>query len=279
VDLLGQAIVLGIVQGLTEFLPISSSGHLIIVPTVLGWDDPFLDSLLFSVMLHLGTLIALLIYFWREWVRLAQAAVALVRERSMAGPTTESSLDRRLVVLLAITVVPGAVLGALLNDIVEQDLRSIGLVALLLAVGAAIMWVADRWGAKDRSIDELTPLAAFGIGLAQALALMPGVSRSGITISGGLFAGLNREAAARFAFYMSGPIIGGAIIFEARHLVEPGALAAGHVDLLVAGVVASLLSGLVAIRFLLRYLQTRSLNIFVAYRVILAVAIVIWLLS
>src|SRR5438105_1551458 len=161
-DLLAQAIVLGIVQGLTEFLPISSSGHLIIVPAVLGWHDPFIDSLAFSVMLHLGTLIALLVYFRREWLRLLSAAAALVRTR-----TLDEDPDRRLVLLLAITVIPGALVGVVLNDVIESDVRTVGLVAIALVVGAAVLWLAERWGSKRRSMEDLTPMAALGIGVAQ----------------------------------------------------------------------------------------------------------------
>lgn len=273
-DLLVQAIVLGIVQGLTEFLPVSSSGHLILVPAVLGWHDPFIDSLAFSVMLHLGTLIALLIYFRDEWLRLIGAAADLVRTRSVAGDP-----DRRLVVLLAITVVPGAVLGALFDDFVEHNARAPGLVALMLVAGAIVLWLAGRWGSQQRSMTELTTRAAAGIGIAQAFALLPGVSRSGISISAGLFAGLDRESAARFSFLMSGPIIAGAVLFEARKLLSPGSGLSGHLDLLLAGVVAAFVAGLLAIHVLLTYVRRHSLSVFVAYRIALAAAVVVWLLS
>jgi undecaprenyl-diphosphatase len=273
-DLLFQAVVLGIVQGLTEFLPISSSGHLILVPAVLGWHDPFIDSLAFSVMLHLGTLVALLIYFASDWLRLLRAALGLVRARAVEGDP-----ERRLVILLAITVVPGAVLGALLNDVIEREARAVGLVAVMLVVGAAILWLADRWGAADRGLTSLSPRAALGIGVAQALALIPGVSRSGISIAGGLFAGLDRESAARFSFLMSGPIIGGAVLFEGRKLLAPDSGLSGHLDLLVAGVVTSFLAGMLAIHALLTYVRRRSLTAFVVYRVVLAAAVAVWLLS
>jgi undecaprenyl-diphosphatase len=275
-DLLFQAIVLGIVQGLTEFLPISSSGHLIIVPALLGWHDPFITSLAFSVMLHLGTLIALLIYFGREWLRLLAALGRILRTRSLSA---DDDPDRRLVVLLAITAIPGALVGVALNDVIETQVRAVGLVAMMLVVGAAILWLADRWGAQDRRIDELTPAAALGIGVAQAIALIPGISRSGISIAGGLLAGLDREAAARFSFLMSGPIIGGAVLFEARKLLEPDSGLSGHLDLLVAGVLVSFLAGMLAIRVLLDYVRHRSLNVFVVYRIVLALVVVVWLLG
>jgi undecaprenyl-diphosphatase len=273
VELLVQAVVLGIVQGLTEFLPISSSGHLIIVPAVLGWHDPFIDSLAFSVMLHLGTLIALLLYFRREWLALLRAAVGLLRDRSVLGDP-----NRRLVVLLAITVVPGALVGVILNDVIEREVRSPALVAVMLVVGAAVLWLAERWGSRRKSMAELTAPAALGIGLAQAVALIPGISRSGISIAGGLFAGLDRESAARFAFLMAGPIIAGAVLFEGRTLLSADSGASGHLDLLVAGIAAAFISGIAAIHVLLSYLRRNSTSVFVVYRVIVAAGVAIWLL-
>jgi undecaprenyl-diphosphatase len=269
-----QAIVLGIVQGLTEFLPISSSGHLILTPYLAGWDDEFINSLQFSVMLHLGTLTALLVYFWRDWLRLVPAGLAAIRDRSLAGDP-----DRRLAWLLAVTVVPAAVAGVLLDDIIESTLRTPGVVATLLVVGAAVMWLADRWGAKTRHEGDLGFPGAFGVGVAQALALAPGVSRSGITISAGLFLGLTREAAARFAFLMATPIIAAAGLFEVRKLLAGDTPVDVQVGPLVAGMAAALLSGLFAIGFLLRYLRTRSLAVFIAYRLVLAAVIVIAFLN
>ena len=270
-DLLFQAVVLGIVQGLTEFLPISSSGHLIIVPAVLGWNDPFLESLAFSVMLHLGTLIALLVYFRHDWLRLLHAAGALLRSRAVAGDS-----DRWMVILLAVTVVPAAVVGVALNDFIERELRSIGLVAVMFVAGAAVLWLAEQWGSRSRSMEQLSSRAAFGIGLAQAVALVPGVSRSGVSIAGGLFAGLTRESAARFSFLMSGPIIAGAVLFESRKLLSAETGLSGHPEVLVAGVLAAFLAGIAAIHLLLGYVRRHSLNVFIAYRLLAAAAIAIW---
>ena len=194
VDPILQALVLGIVQGLTEFLPISSSGHLIVLPALLGWHDPFISSLAFTVMLHVGTLLALLVYFRADWLRLVPAALRLARDRSTAGDP-----DRRMALLLAVTIVPAALIGLLFNDVIEREVRSVGLVALMLVVGGAILWLADRWGRRDRSIGDLTVRDALAIGVAQAAALVPGISRSGISISAGLFLGLDRAAAARSA--------------------------------------------------------------------------------
>lgn len=269
-----QAFVMGLVQGLTEFLPISSSGHLIIVPALLGWHDPFINSLAFSVMLHMGTLIALLVYFWQDWLRLVPAAFAALRDRS-----TRDDPERRLALLLAVTVIPAAIAGVLLNDIVEQDVRAPGLVAVMLVLGAAVLWLAERWGSRARQIGELSVAAAFGIGVAQAVALVPGVSRSGISIAGGMFAGLTREAAARFSFLMATPVIAGAGLFEIRKLITGDAGVAVEPLPLIVGVVTSFLAGMGAIYILLRYLRTNTMYIFVAYRLILAAVVVLWVLG
>jgi len=270
VDRIVEAVVMGLVQGLTEFLPISSSGHLIIVPWLAGWDDAFIRSLAFSVMLHLASLGALLAYFARDWLRLVPAGLAALRDRSFAGDT-----NRRLAWLLAATTVPAAVAGALLNDPIERAVRQPGLVAVMLVVGGAILWLAERHGRQRRPMEGLSFPAAVGIGCAQALALVPGISRSGITIAAGLFAGLDREAAARFSFLMAAPIIAGAGAFEARQLVTGAADGAVDPGLLVAGMVAAFLSALVAIHGLLRYLRSHPTDVFVAYRVGLAILVVL----
>src|SRR5262245_31450846 len=272
-DTLGQAIVMGIVQGLTEFLPSSPSGDLFIVPYLFGWTDPFITSLAFSVMLHIGTLIALLAYFWRDWARLVPAGFATIRDRSF-----ESDPDRRLAWLIAVATVPALIIGVLLNDIVEEQFREIGLVTLMLVVGAAIMWLADHWGPKRLLAIDLTFPKAVGLGFAQALALIPGVSRSGISISAGLFAGLDRESAARFSFLMATPITAAAAAYETFKVVRGDLGVAVEWGPLIAGMIAALISGFLAIAVLLRFLRTRSLNIFVAYRIVLAaIILVFWL--
>ncbi len=268
-----QALIMGIVQGLTEFLPVSSSGHLIVVPFLFGWTDPFITSTAFSVMLHVGTLLALLLYFRREWVRLVPAGLATIRDRSFA-----SDPDRRLAWLLVAATIPAALAGFLLNDFLEKAVREPGLVALMLVSGAVILWLADRWGGLTKGIPDVTFPLAIGIGAAQALALVPGISRSGISISAGRFAGLGRAAAARFSFLMATPIIAGAAIFEVRKLATGEAGVPVEIGPLLVGMIASFASGVLAIRFMLRYLQTRSLTIFVVYRlVVAAVVIVAWL--
>ena len=273
-DTLLQAIVMGIVQGLTEFLPISSSGHLILVPTLFGWDDPFIDSLTFSVMLHLGTLGALLVYFWRDWLRLVPAGFATIRDRSFAGDP-----DRRLAWLIVATMLPAIVVGVLFDDFIEDNVRTAGTVAVLLLIGAAILWLTDHFGRTDRHIDDLTFRQAFGIGVAQAAALFPGVSRAGISISAARFFGLERPDAARFSFLMAAPIIAGAGAWEILKLVRGGSDVAIQVGPLIAGMIAAFLSGLAAIAFLLRWLQNHPLDIFVWYRIALAALILGLLLT
>ncbi|MEA2519995.1 MAG: undecaprenyl-diphosphatase [Chloroflexota bacterium] len=270
-DTLVAAIVMGIVQGLTEFLPVSSSGHLIIVPYLLGITDPFITSLEFSVILHIGTLFALLIYFRAEWLRLIPAFFQAVRERSLA-----SDPDRRLAVLLAIATVPALILGFLLNDI-ETLIRNPGLVAVTLVIGGAILWLAERAGSRRRLALDLSFSQALAIGGAQAFALIPGISRSGISISAGLFAGLQRDEAARFSFLMATPITAAAAAYEVLKVVR-GDSVAFSVGPMAAGLVASFVFGLLAIAVLLRFLRTRSTDVFVYYRVILAaVVLVTWL--
>src|SRR5215212_4695110 len=174
-DTLVAAVIMGIVQGLTEFLPVSSSGHLILVPYLLGIRDPFITSLAFSVILHIGTLVALLIYFASDWRRLVPAFFGAVRDRSM-----NSDPDRRLAVLLAVATIPALVLGFLLHDL-EDVVRDVGLVAVMLVVGAAILWLAERVGSRRRLALDLSLNQALAIGGAQAIALIPGISRSGIS--------------------------------------------------------------------------------------------------
>ncbi len=272
-DLILQAVILGVVQGLTEFLPISSSGHLIVVPALFGWDDTFLDSLAFSVMLHLATLLALLVYFRDDWLRLIPAGLAALGDRSFKGDP-----DRRLAWLLAVTTIPAVFAGVLLNDLAETTFREPRLVAVTLVIGAAILWLADRAASRTRHMDELTFPIAIGIGAAQALALVPGISRSGISIAAGLFAGLNRPDAARFAFLMATPITFGAGLWELRKLLSGEAGVSVELAPLAAGMLASLLSGLLAIAVLLRFLRSHGVGVFVAYRVGLAALIVVaWL--
>lgn len=272
-DQLIQAVVLGLVQGLTEFLPVSSSGHLIVVPALLGWDDPFIDSLAFSVMLHVATLLALLLYFQADWRRLIPAGLAAIRDRSLGDDP-----DRRLAWLLAVATIPAVFAGLLLNDAIETVFREPRLVAVTLVVGAVILWLADRLGSHAKGMDGVTFPIAFGVGVAQAAALVPGISRSGISISAGLLAGLDRPSAARFAFLMATPITAGAGVWELRKVLTGEA----GVDLplvpLFAGMITALLAGIAAIAVMLRFLRSHGTGVFVAYRIALAALVVVaWL--
>ena len=268
-----QALIMGIVQGLTEFLPVSSSGHLVIVPFLLGSDDAFLTSLAFSVMLHLGTLVALLVYFRADWIRLIPAGLATIRDRSFRDDP-----DRKLAWLLVASTIPAAIVGFLFEDVISTGFREVGLVAIMLVVGGAILFLADRLGGRSRGVGDVTLPIALAVGAAQTLALIPGISRSGISIAAGRFAGLEREAAARFAFLMATPITGGAGLFEARKLLTGEAGVDVTLGPLVVGMIAALVSGLAAIHLMLRYLRTRSLDVFVWYRFALAaVVLVVWL--
>ncbi|CAN5866635.1 undecaprenyl-diphosphatase UppP [soil metagenome] len=260
-----QAIVIGLIQGLTEFLPISSSAHIILVPRLLGWNDPFINSPAFDVMLHMGTLAALLVYFWRDLLRYAIAGLAVLRDRRI-GPDP----DRRMAVLLAASVIPAALVGVLLEDFIDTFFRASPLaICALLVVGALILFFAERAARHTRQMTDLRVRDALGIGLAQALALFPGISRSGITISAGLFLGLERAAAARFAFLMGTPIIAGAGLWKMRQIIG-GGVGTFEPAVLLAGVIASAIAGLAAIWILLRFLQSHSTDVFVAYRLIAA---------
>jgi len=273
-DIAFQALVIGIVQGLTEFLPISSSGHLILVPYLLGWTDPFINSLAFSVMLHMGTLAALLAYFWRDWARLVPAGLAAVRDRSFRG-----NADRRLAWLLAATLPPAVVLGVLLSAFFEEKVRQPMLVAAMLVVGATILWLADRLGRRSDGIERLGFAGAIGIGCAQALALVPGISRSGISISAGLALGLTREAATRFSFLMATPVVAGAGIFELKKLLAGEVASDVNGGAIVIGFVTAVVSGLAAIHVLLRFVRSHPMTVFVAYRLLLAAVVVIVVLA
>jgi len=256
-----QAVVIGLVQGLTEFLPISSSAHLILLPRVLGWDDALINSPAFVVVLHLGSVAALLLYFGRELWRYALAGLAVLRERRVGDDP-----ERRLAVLLAASVIPAALIGLALEDFVDTFFREQLLsVVLLLAAGGIILFLAERAARHSKTMEQLRLRDALLIGLAQALALFPGISRSGITISAGLLLGLERPAAARFAFLMGTPIIAGAGLWKMREFFE-GTVGPFEPAALLGGLVASTLASLLAIAALLAFLRRFSTDVFVLYR-------------
>src|SRR5216684_519579 len=250
-----QAIILGIVQGLTEFLPVSSSAHLILVPWLLKWqEDP---GLAFDVVLHLGTLLALLIFYWREWLEMVL---------SLANG---DRVQRRLLLLLIVASVPGAIIGVLLEKQAETIFRSPALIAVTLATLGLLLWAADAIGSKKRKIGNLTFIDALLIGLSQALAIIPGVSRSGATITTARFLGIDRADAANFSFLMATPIIAGAGMLEVHKVLHSGLTAQ-----LGCGFVASAVFSILAIVGLLRFVRTRSYQPFAIYRIILGIAVI-----
>jgi undecaprenyl-diphosphatase len=264
-----MAIVLGAVQGLTEFIPISSSGHLVIIPELLGWDQP---SLAFDVLLHVASLFALLVYFSGDLFDLARGALA------------GDSGSRRLLLLLAIGTVPAAIAGVLLGDFFEESFTDAKGAALQLLITAAILVAAELAlrhherraadsGGRLRNSDDLGIAEAVGVGAAQAVAIIPGISRSGATIGAGLAFGVSRDAAARFAFLLAIPALAGAAVVQLPELSGSGlGLGAG-----IAGFSSSLLTSYAAIWGLIRYLRSNTLYPFAAYCVLAGLAFYLWL--
>ncbi len=265
-----QAIVLGIVQGLTEFLPISSSGHLRVVPAFLGWEDP---GAAFTAVTQLGTVAAVLLYFRADLLAITRAAFAGLRD-----PAARKTQEFRLAVLIAVGTIPICVFGLAFQEQIEKGARSLTLIGTTLIVLGLLLLVAERVSGRRRELDSLTMRDGIIVGFAQALALIPGVSRSGATITAGLLLGLDRAAAARFSFLLSIPAVVLSGLFQLYGIAsgaEPTDASAG--TLIVATVLAGVV-GYAAIAFLLRWLATHSLAVFVAYRVVLG-AIVLILLS
>ena len=254
-----QAIVLGIVQGVTEFLPISSSGHLILVPRVFGWPD---QGQAFDAVIHIGTFAALVVYFRAELVELLTGA-----------------LSRRVALILVAATIPAGAAGLLLNRTIEANLRSPLLIAGTTAFWGVIMWLADR-SAREKEAGHGDPLERVGwtrglsVGVAQAIALIPGTSRSGITITAGLLGGLDRATAARFSFMLGIPITAAAGSYKLLQLVKTG-IPPGEVGPLSAAVIVSFVSGWAAVWFLVGFLRRRSLTPFVIYRLVLAALILV----
>lgn len=250
-----QAFVLGIVQGITEFIPISSSGHLVLVPWLLNWPEP---GLAFDTIVHWGTLLAVLAVFWRDLVALARAWARSLVERNLE-PT-----EARLAWLIIVGTLPAALMGFLWEDFFEGLFGSPGLVAALLLVTGAILALSEQLGRRQLSMGDLSWLDSVLIGLAQGLAIAPGISRSGATIAVGLLRGVKREAAARYSFLLATPIIFGAGLLQLVELFQAGAGGA-QLPPLVVGFLVAAVSGYVCIRFLLAYLQRGRLYVFAAY--------------
>lgn len=263
-----QAALLGVVQGLTEFLPISSAGHLILVPALLGWVDSPLTRLDFTVALHLGTLAALLAVFAADWIRLARAGLIAVLRRSLADA------DARLALLIVLATIPGALAGALFEQAIEAALRAPVTVGVSMVAVGLVIGAADRWSLRLRDERSLRPPGALAVGIGQAFAIIPGVSRSGITMAVGLALGLTRPAAARFSFLLSAPIIAGAALKESYNLLRAGGLASTELTAYAVGIGAAAISGFMAIRWLLSYLARGSLMPFVVYRLVVGTVVI-----
>jgi len=268
-----QAVVLAIVQAITEFLPISSTAHLALVPWLLrhhGWQDPGLE---FDVALHLGTLLAVLAYFWRLWVRVAFAGFGLAPPVApAAGIPDEAVADRRLLWLLALGTIPAGVAGLALEKYVKGALRSPFVMAAGLIVVALVMAYGERIARLTRGLKDLRLGDSLLVGCAQAVALIPGVSRSGITITAALVRDFRRDSAARFSFLLATPVVAGAAAVEGLHLLRHGIPADMRLPFL-AGVLVAALAGYAVIEFLIRYLQTRTLKIFIYYRLVFGLII------
>jgi undecaprenyl-diphosphatase len=265
-----QAIVLGITQGLTEFAPVSSSGHLILVPWLFGWsilDNPDLNKT-FDVALHIGTLVGAVLYFRRELWRYLVAWLRSIARRSI------ESVDERIAWALVIGTIPGAIAGALFEGFITDKLGQPGLIAVMLAVFGVVLYVVDKRAPSRKSLQAVSVPDGLVMGIAQALALQPGVSRSGVTMTAGRLLAIDRESAARFSFLLSIPIIAGAGLFKGLEVARDG-LPPGMAAPFLWGMVSSAISGFLVIAFLLSYLRRRDFFIFMAYRIAVAVLVLV----
>jgi undecaprenyl-diphosphatase len=267
-----QAIILALVQAFTEFLPVSSTAHLTLFPWLLGWQDP---GLAFDVALHAGTLVAVLLYFFKDWLTLTLCGLGL--KYPATATAEEVRRHRKLFWYMVIGTIPGGLLGALFEKTIEERFRTPYVIAISLILVALVMWWADSKSRLTRPIEQSNIADAVAIGTAQALALCPGVSRSGITITTGLFRGFTREAATRFSFLLSTPLIAGAVVSHLPKLMKLHK--AGGLDLPLSTLLISILvSGVVGyfvIAFLLRYLQTHTLKVFVFYRLLFGIIVLV----
>ena len=265
-----QAIILALVQALTEFLPVSSTAHLILFPWLLNWPDP---GLAFDVALHAGTLLAVILYFFKDWVKLIACGLGMKYPANASAE--EVSVNKRLFWYLVIGTIPAAMLGKLFHHQIEDELRKPIIIGVSLVVIALVMWWADAKSKLTRKVETSNLGDAIGIGAAQAIALWPGVSRSGITITAGLFRGFTREAATRFSFLLSTPVIAGAVVTELPkliHMHRAGGLELPMSTLLIS-ILVSGVAGYFVIAFFLRYLQTRTLLPFIIYRLVFGLAV------
>jgi len=264
-----QAVILAVVQGLTEFLPISSTAHLYLFPWLFGWDDPGIP---FTVAVHTGTLVAVLLYFFRTWLELFLCGIGLHYPRH--APIEQVHTSRRLFWYMVAGTFPAGIAGLVAEGYISTTFRNPILMGSMLILVGLIMWWAEQRFFHSREITSVSLTDAMVVGTAQAIALVPGVSRSGATIVAGLWRGMTREAAARFTFLLSTPIIAGAAaktFLELRHTPPENS----HLAALLVGFVVSAVSGYLVIAFFLRYLQTRTLKIFIYYRIVFGIVILL----
>jgi undecaprenyl-diphosphatase len=261
-----QAVVLAVIQALTEFLPISSTAHLILMPWLFGWKDP---GLVFDVALHAGTLVATLIYFFKDWVQIIGQGFGL-----NIGNDAHLKQNPRLLWLLAVASIPVGVFGYLFDKQVESTWRSPYLIGAMLIVIGVLIWIAERRRVGDKTMDKISWTDGVSIGCAQALAIVPGTSRSGITIVAGLFRGLNRETAARFSFVLSSPAIAAAVLKKLWDVHKEGGIPADMRMPFVVGIAVSGLLGVVVIAYFLRFLRWNTLKLFVYYRIIFGIIVI-----
>ena len=260
-----EAIVLGLVQGLTEFLPISSSAHVRIVPALFGWEDP---GAAFTAVIQIGTVAAVLLYFRAELWLITRKLLVSLRDRTLWRTPDH---DARLGWYIVLGTIPISVIGLAFKDTIENEVRSLELISTVMILFSLVLWQADRTGRQEREVEQVNSRDGLVIGFAQALALIPGVSRSGATISFGLFQGLTRSAAARYSFLLSVPAVVLSGLFEMRHIGDTGATA-GAVPTAIATIVAFVV-GYATIAWLLRYVRNHDFTIFVVYRVAIGVII------
>jgi undecaprenyl-diphosphatase len=259
-----QAIVLGIVQGLTEFLPVSSSGHLRIVPAFFGWEDP---GTAFTAVTQIGTMLAVLVYFRQDLLRIGTTWFASLRD-----PALRTDIDARMGWYILLGTIPISIFGLAFSNQIEDGARDLYLIGTMLIVFSFVMLAAERFGKREREIETLTRRDGIVIGCAQAIALIPGVSRSGATISAGLFLGLARPAAARYSFLLSIPAVVLSGLFELKNIGDGGG--AGASSTLIATVLAFVV-GYASIAFLLKFLVRHSISVFVLYRLVIGVAVLV----
>jgi undecaprenyl-diphosphatase len=265
-----HAVIMGIIQGITEFLPVSSSAHLALYPKVFNVSSTLLNSLSFDVALHAGTLVALLVFFRKRVVELLLAFF-----KGLVSAKSRQAGDFKLGMYIIAATLPAAVIGVKWGEKLEEAFRAPAKVGAVLIIFGLILWMADRIGTKRKEMDKINFFDSFVIGCAQALALIPGVSRSGASISGGLFLGYKRHDAAEFSFILSMPAVAGAFAMELKHMLK--ASESGGLSLEIVGFAAALISGLLVLKLFLDYVKKHSYAPFVIYRVLLGAAILIFL--